>query len=196
MSDNAVAVSGAPVVIGITGASGVIYGIRLMESLRKCAPEAPIHLVITPAGEKNIGIETGWALEKVRALAHVVHDYHNLAAPVSSGTFKTRGMVVAPCSMRTLSDIAFSRADNLLSRAADVTLKEGRKLILVPRETPLHRGHLELLLKASTLGAVILPPMPGFYSNPQTVDDIVNHTVGKIMDQLGVEHELFKRWGQ
>ncbi len=184
------------IVVGISGASGVIYGVRLLEGLRDHAPDVERHLILTPAGEKNLAIEMGFTLPQVHRLATVVHDYHDLAAPVSSGSYRTDGMVVAPCSIRTLSDIAHSRADNLLARAADVTLKEGRSLILVPRETPLHKGHLKLMLEAADNGAVILPPMPAFYHAPQGVEDLVAQTVGKIMDRLGLDHRLFARWGE
>lgn len=183
------------IVIGIAGASGAIYGIRLLENLKKHAPEWETRLILTSAGERNISIETDYSPEQVRALASVVEDNNNLAAPVSSGSFITRGMVVAPCSMRALSDIANSRAGDLLARAADVTLKEKRKLVLIPRETPLHKGHLELMAKAADLGAVILPPFPAFYHRPRSLDDIIDHTVGKTLDQLGIEHALFRRWG-
>lgn len=182
-------------IVGITGASGAVYGVRLLERLRELAGNAiQTHLVMTPSGEKTISLETTFGVNRVRELADFVHGYADIAAPISSGSFITMGMVVVPCSMRTLSDIAHSRADNLLVRSADVTLKEGRKLVLVPRETPLHRGHIKLMLTAAENGAVILPPMPAFYHHPKTVDDIVDHTVGKILDQFGVEHDIFKRW--
>lgn len=185
------------IVIGISGASGAVYGIRLLEWFKN-NPGAGVetHLVLTPSAEKTISLETGLSASDVIKLAGVAHDYRNLAAAIASGTFVTMGMVVIPCSMRTLSDIAYSRADNLLVRAADVTLKEGRKLVIVPRETPLHKGHLELMVKAADIGAVILPPMPAFYHKPKTVEDIVNHTAGKALDQFGVEHELYRRWGE
>jgi 4-hydroxy-3-polyprenylbenzoate decarboxylase len=182
-------------IVGITGASGAVYGIRLLEKLRELAGSSiQTHLVITPSGEKTISLETDYPIGHVRELADVVHAYTDIAAPVASGSFITMGMVVVPCSMRTLSDIAHSRADNLLVRCADVTLKEGRKLVIVPRETPLHKGHIKLMLGAAENGAAILPPMPAFYHKPKTVDDIVDHTVGKILDQFGVEHGIFKRW--
>lgn len=182
-------------VVGITGASGAVYGVRLLESLRKYAPGWRLRLIVTAAGEKTLRIETGLALSGIAGLADAVEDNADPAAPVSSGSFRTRGMVVAPCSMRALSDIANCRGGDLLTRAADVTLKEGRKLVLVPREAPLSRGHLEMMARAAGLGAVIVPPVPAFYHHPKSVDDIVNHTVGKVLDQLGVEHGLFERWG-
>lgn len=182
-------------IVGITGASGAAYGARLLERLRDIAGDSvQTHLVITPSGEKTIKLETSFGVNRVRELADFVHEYADITAPISSGSFITMGMVVVPCSIRTLSDIAHSRTDNLLARSADVTLKEGRKLVLVPRETPIHRGHIKLLLAAAENGAVILPPMPAFYHHPKTVDDIVDHTVGKILDQFGVEHDIFKRW--
>ena len=189
--------AGKRLVIGISGASGAVYGIRLLEWFRQNrGAGVETHLVLTPSAEKTISLETGRAAADIAKLADVAHDYRNLAASISSGTFVTMGMAVIPCSMRTLSDIALSRGENLLVRAADVTLKEARKLVIVPRETPLHKGHLELMLKAADIGAVILPPMPAFYTKPQTLDDIVNHTVGKVLDQFGVEHEMYKRWGE
>ncbi|VAX20160.1 Flavin prenyltransferase UbiX [hydrothermal vent metagenome] len=183
-------------IVGISGASGVIYGIRLLEALKKYSGGAEVRLIITPSAETNIGIETGYAIEQVKALADAVDDYKDFTAPTASGSFRTKGMVIAPCSMRTLSDIANSHSDNLLVRAADVTLKEGRKLVVVPRETPLHKGHLELMTKVADIGGVILPPFPAFYHQPKTIDDIIDQTVGKILDQLGVEHDIFKRWGE
>ncbi|MBF0634964.1 MAG: UbiX family flavin prenyltransferase [Nitrospinae bacterium] len=183
-------------IVGITGASGAVYGVRLLEKLREfCADAIQTHLVITPSAEKTLSLETDYAINYVRELADFVHGYADIAAPISSGSFITMGMVVVPCSMRTLSDIAHSRADNLLVRSADVTLKEGRKLVIVPRETPLHKGHIRLMLTAAENGSVILPPMPAFYHKPKTVDDIVDQTVGKILDQFGVEHDIYKRWG-
>lgn len=181
--------------IGISGASGVIYGVRLLQVLQKT--EAIITgLILSPNAEKNIKIETDIKIEDVKKLADVVYDYTDLAAEVASGSNKTVGMAVIPCSMKTLSDIAYSRAGNLLVRAADVTLKEGRRLVIVPRETPLHKGHLKLMVEASDNGAVILPPMPAFYHHPKTVDDIVDQTVGKVLDQFDIGHDLFKRWGE
>lgn len=182
-------------IVGITGASGAVYGVRLLEKLRElCADSIQTHLVITPSAEKTISLETDYSISETRELADFVHGYADIAAPISSGSFVTMGMVVVPCSIRTLSDIAHSRADNLLVRSADATLKEGRKLVIVPRETPLHKGHIRLMLTAAENGAVILPPMPAFYHNPKTVDDIVDQTVGKILDQFGVEHDIYKRW--
>ncbi len=180
------------VVVGITGASGVIYGIRLLEVLRELNVET--HLVITEAGQENIRIETKLAVEGVEELASRVHDITDLAAPISSGSFKTDGMVIAPCSVRTLSGVAHSYGENLLIRAADVTLKERRRLILIVRETPLHKGHLELMFKVADLGGVILPPVPAFYHGPRRIEDLIDHTVGKALDIMQIDHSLYKRW--
>jgi 4-hydroxy-3-polyprenylbenzoate decarboxylase len=183
-----------PLVVGISGASGAIYGIRLLEALQD-HPDVATHLVVTKPAERTIAEETDWDLGRVRALASVVHPVGDIGAAIASGSFLTMGMVVAPCSIRTASAIAFCQADNLLTRAADVTLKEGRKLVLVVRETPLHRGHLKVLLEASENGAVILPPMPAFYTAPRTIEEIVDHTVARILDQLAIPHALSTRWG-
>ncbi len=181
-------------IIGVSGASGVIYGIRLLEILKQTAPGIKTILVISPSAEKNVEIETDYSVEQVKALAGRVEEHSDLAASISSGSYKTMGMAVVPCSIRTLSDIANANANNLLSRAADVTLKEGRKLVIVPRETPLHKVHLELMIKVCDIGGVILPPFPAFYHHPESVEDVIDHTVGKVLDQFGVEHDLFKRW--
>ncbi len=180
-------------IVGISGATGSIYGIRLLQLLR--AKGVNTHLIITATSRKIIVEETAYKVEEVEALASAVYDEGDLEAPISSGSFRTGGMVIVPCSMKTLSGIAHSYNANLLIRAADVTLKERRRLILVVRETPLHSGHLELMLKASHLGAVILPPMPAFYGRPRTIEDLVDHTVGKVLDLLGMDHHLYKRWG-
>ncbi len=181
-------------VVGISGASGVVYGIRLLQVLRD-DPAVETHLVLTRPAERTIVEETSWDPAAVRALAAVSYLPSDIGASIASGSFLTSGMVVAPCSIRTASAIAYCQADNLLTRAADVTLKEGRKLVLVVRETPLHRGHLKALLAASENGATILPPMPAFYTMPKSVDDIVEHTVARILDQFGIEHHLSSRWG-
>jgi 4-hydroxy-3-polyprenylbenzoate decarboxylase len=178
----------------MSGASGAIYGIRLLEVL-KDHTEVATHLVMTKPAERTIVEETAWEPGAVRALAAVVHSVADVGATIASGSFVTMGMVVVPCSIRTASAIAYCQADNLLTRAADVTLKEGRKLVLAVRETPLHRGHLKVLLAASENGAVILPPMPAFYTKPKTVEEIVDHTVARILDQLGIAHRLSSRWG-
>jgi 4-hydroxy-3-polyprenylbenzoate decarboxylase len=149
---------------------------------------------MTESTRKVIKLETGFHVEEIEALADFVHDNRDIGAPIASGSFLTAGMVVAPCSMKSLSAIAHSYNENLLVRSADVVLKEGRKLVLVPRETPLHIGHLRLMIQAAETGAVILPPMPSFYHQPETIDDIVNQTVGKVLDQFDIEHDLFRRW--
>lgn len=181
-----------PLIVGISGASGTVYGVRLLETLRRSGIES--HLVMTESTRKVIKLETGFLVEEIEALADFVHDNRDIGAPIASGSFLTAGMVVAPCSMKSLSAIAHSYNENLLVRAADVVLKEGRKLVLVTRETPLHIGHLRLMTQAAETGAVILPPMPSFYHQPETIDDIVNQTVGKVLDQFEIEHDLFRRW--
>ena len=180
-------------VVGITGASGTIYGIRALQALR-AVPNATVHLVLTASARRTMELETAFTAADVERLAHHVHDPSDLAAPISSGSFRTDGMLVAPCSIKTASAIAYSLNDTLLVRAADVTLKERRRLVLMVRETPLHLGHLRTLTRLAEIGAVIVPPIPGFYAKPATVDDVVNHAVGKALDLLGVPNELFKRW--
>jgi flavin prenyltransferase len=180
------------IVIGMSGASGVIYGIRLLEVLQDEGVET--HLVVSKGAVKNIELETQYTIERVTGLAKKVHRIDNLAAPISSGSFITEGMVIVPCSMRTLSGVAHSYNENLLIRAADVALKEGRKLILVVRETPLHKGHLKSMYDVADLGGIILPPVPAFYHHPKTIDDVINQTIGKILDLLSIEHSLFGRW--
>jgi len=180
-------------VVAITGASGVIYGIRLLELLAKTNCET--HLIISKAGSQNIEIETGYSVEQVRKLANFIYDPQDIAARLASGSFLTDGMIVIPCTIKTLSGIANSYTDNLVVRAADVTIKEKRKLVLVLRETPLHLGHLRLMVNVVENGCHLLPPVPSFYHNPKTIDDIINHTIGKIFDYFHIEHNLFKRWG-
>lgn len=181
------------IVVAISGASSPIYGIRLMETLHQ-TPEVESHLIISNGAQRTIPLETRWSVDEVKALAGVVHDLDDIAASISSGSFKTAGMIVAPCSMNTLSAVATARADNLIARAADVTLKERRRLVLVVRETPLHLGHLRNMVAAAEVGAIILPPIPAFYHHPQTIDDLVNHTVGRILDLFDVKHQLYRRW--
>jgi len=179
-------------VVGLAGSSSPIYGIRTLEALKEAGVET--HLVVSDGARRTIALETRWTIDQIAALATVVYDNHDLAASISSGSFPTDGMVVAPCSMKTLAAIAHSLSQDLLARAADVTLKERRKLVLVPRETPLHLGHLRNMVSATEMGAVILPPAPAFYHAPKTVDDLINQTVGKILDQFHVPHSLFRRW--
>lgn len=183
------------IIVGLTGASGVIYGIRTLQHLKNMA-EVETHLILSEGARINLRIETDYREDDIKALADVVHRPDNLAASIASGSFKTAGMIVIPCSIKSLSGIVQCYSDNLLTRAADVCLKEKRKLVLVVRETPLHQGHLELLLKASQYGAHILPPMPAFYHQPQSVDDLIDQTIGKIFDYFDLEHQLFRRWGE
>jgi 4-hydroxy-3-polyprenylbenzoate decarboxylase len=179
-------------VVGITGASGVIYGIRLLEALKGSGIES--HLILSRAAEMTIAYETSHAVKDVKALAHTVYPVGDIGAAISSGSFQTLGMAILPCSMKTLAEIATGVTTTLLSRAADVTLKERRRLVLVPRETPLHLGHLRNMTAATEIGAVIAPPMPGFYAMPQSLDDMVNHTVGRVLDLFGLDAGLVKRW--
>jgi 4-hydroxy-3-polyprenylbenzoate decarboxylase len=181
-------------IIGISGASGAVYGVRLLQVL-KDVRDVETHLILSKYGRMNVELETPLSARDVESLADEVHNPGNQAAVLSSGSFKTDGMIVAPCSMKTLSAIVYSFADSLIPRAADVTLKERRPLVLMPRETPLHVGHCELLYKAAQLGAIIAPPVPAFYNKPQTLDDIVDHTVGRILDLFGIDSGVVKRWG-
>jgi 4-hydroxy-3-polyprenylbenzoate decarboxylase len=181
------------IVVGISGSSGPIYGIRMLEALRATG-DTEIHLVLTEAARLTIAVETDWSVAAVLSLGHVIHDCKDLAASISSGSFLTDGMIIAPCSMRTLGEIAHTIAGNLLTRAADVHLKERRRLILMVRETPLHLGHLRNMVLASEAGAVILPPIPAFYHHPETIDDLIHHSVGKALDLLSIPHQLFARW--
>jgi 4-hydroxy-3-polyprenylbenzoate decarboxylase len=180
-------------IIGITGGSGVIYGIRLLEIL-KSMKNVETHLVISQAGESVIKQETHYSVAKVRRLASFHYDINDMTASICSGSFQRDGMIVAPCTMKTLAAIANSYADNLLVRAADVNLKEKKPLILMARETPLHQGHLRNMLQLAEMGAVILPPVPGFYQHPKTIGDIVDHTIARVLDLLGIPHDLSSRW--
>ena len=180
------------IVIGFSGASGIIYGIRLLEVLHSINIQT--FLIVSEWAKKNIEIETDKTLEYVKSLSSINYDNSKLDASVSSGSFLHDGMVIVPCSMKSLSSIANGYDDTLISRAASVTLKESRKLILVPRETPLSRIHLENMIKLQDAGAIILPAMPGFYHKPSTINEIVDHLVGKILDQLKIKHDLFRRW--
>jgi 4-hydroxy-3-polyprenylbenzoate decarboxylase len=180
------------IVVGISGASGVIYGVRLLKLLKETDYET--HLIMSDSGRLNIKIETDYRPDEVEAMADYVYGHKDVAASLASGSFLTDGMVVAPCTIKTLSGIANSYNENLLVRAADVTLKEKRKLVLVVRETPLHKGHLRLMTLAADMGAHILPPVPSFYHQPKTIEDIIDQTIGKIFDFFGIKHELFKRW--
>ncbi|HFF3788534.1 UbiX family flavin prenyltransferase [Enterobacter mori] len=182
-------------IIGISGASGAIYGVRLLQVLRDVA-DVETHLVMSQAARQTLSLETDLSLRDVQALADVVHDARDIAASISSGSFKTAGMVILPCSIKTLSGIVNSYTDTLVTRAADVVLKERRPLVLCVRETPLHLGHLRLMTQAAELGAVIMPPVPAFYHRPQTLDDIINQTVNRVLDQFDIDlpEDLFIRW--
>lgn len=193
MSSGTESAGPARIVVGLSGASGAIYGIRLLEALRALGG-FETHVVVSAGARATISYETDWDPDRVSALADRAYDERNLAAAIASGTFLTTAMVVAPCSIRTLSGIAHSFNDNLIVRAADVHLKERRPLVLVVRETPLHAGHLEMMRDLSLRGATILPPVPGFYTRPKTIDDVVAHTVGKVLDQLRIAHNISPRW--
>jgi 4-hydroxy-3-polyprenylbenzoate decarboxylase len=180
------------IIVGITGASGVVYGVRILEVLYKLRVET--HLIITQAGLKNLEIETNTTKDKLESMASHVYDEGDLTACLASGSFKVDGMVVAPCSIKTLSAIANSYSNNLLVRAADVILKERRRLVLLVRETPLHEGHLELMIKVTRMGGIVLPPMPAFYHHPKTIEDLIDQTIGKVLDFFSMDAKLFKRW--
>jgi 4-hydroxy-3-polyprenylbenzoate decarboxylase len=180
-------------VVGISGASGVVYGIRLLEHLR-AMPDVETHLVISDAGRRTIAEETDRALRDVEALASRRHDNRNIGAPPASGSFRTEGMVIVPCSIKTAAAIAACHSDTLMARAADVTLKEGRPLVLVVRETPLHLGHLRVLTQLAEMGAVVLPPMPAFYHRPKQIDDLIDHTLARVLDRLRLPHALAPEW--
>ena len=181
------------IIVGITGATGVIYGVRAIEALSAMGVET--HLVVTQSAAKNLALETDYTVEHVKSMASVVYDVDDVGASIASGSFKVDGMVVIPCSIKTLSGIAHSFNYNLLIRAADVTLKERRRLVLAVRETPLHEGHLELMTKVTRMGAVIMPPVPAFYHMPRSIDDLICQTVGKMLDLFSLEGHLFRRWG-
>ncbi len=181
-------------IVGITGSTGVIYGVRLLEILKE--KNIQTHLLMTEWATKCLSMETDYTPDDVKSLATTYSDDKNMAASISSGTHKIDGMIIIPCTMKTLSSIAIGYDETLVARAAGVTLKESRKLVLVPRETPLTAINLENMLKLARLGVVILPPMPGFYTKPKTIQEIVDHTVGKCLDQFNIEHNLYKRWGE
>jgi len=180
-------------IIGITGASGVIYGIRLLEVLSK-NKDIETHLVISEAAEDIIRHETGWKIEDIKRLASFSYDNAEIGAKLASGSFKRDGMVIAPCSMKTLSALANSYADNLLTRSADVTLKERKRLVLLARETPLHLGHLRNMEKLTEMGAIVFPPVPAFYYKPRTIQELIDHTIRNVLDIFDIKHNLFPRW--
>ena len=179
--------------VGITGASGSIYGIRLLEELRK-DDSLEVHLVVSASGKRTLVEETGRALREVEALAHVVYDDRDIGASLASGSFRTAGMIVAPCSIKTLAALASCHADTLISRAGDVTLKEGRPLVALVRETPLHVGHLRQMLAFAEMGGIVFPPVPAFYQKPRSIDDIVSHTVARVLERMGLGHEPIEEW--
>lgn len=181
------------IIVGITGASGVIYGVRTLEVLYRLKVET--HLIISPSALINLNTETNYTIDALHSMASHVHDLGDINAAIASGSYHVDGMIVAPCSIKTLSAIANSYNENILVRAADVSIKERRKLVLIVRETPLHEGHLELMLKVTRMGGVILPPVPAFYHTPKTIDDIIDQTIGKALDQFSIDAHLFKRWG-
>ena len=181
-------------IVGISGASGTVYGVRLLQVLHRSDIET--HLVMTRSAEVTLAYETDLKVKDVHALADVVHPVADIGAAISSGSFRTEGMIVAPCSIRSLAEIAYGNTTNLLSRAADVVLKERRRLVLMVRETPLHVGHLRAMTQVSEIGAIVMPPMPAFYARPQTLDDMINHTVGRALDLFGIDNTLVRRWGE
>lgn len=181
-------------IVGISGASGIVYGVRVLEALKGSGIET--HLVMTRSAELTLAYEMTLKVRDVHALATVVHRADDVGAAISSGSFKTLGMIVAPCSIRSLSEIAYGNTTGLLTRAADVVLKERRRLVLMVREAPLHIGHLRAMTQAAENGAIILPPVPAMYALPKTVDDIVNHSVGRALDLFEIDNDLVKRWGE
>jgi 4-hydroxy-3-polyprenylbenzoate decarboxylase len=181
------------IVVGLTGATGSIYGIRLLETLRR-APDVETHLVMSAPGKRTLVEETDFSVRDVEALADVVHDNRDIGASIASGSFRTHGMAIVPCSIKTLASLANCLSDTLVARAGDVMLKEGRPLVCVVREAPLHVGHLKQMLALAEMGGVVLPPVPAFYPRPRTIDDIVNHTVGRVLDRLDVVHDLVPEW--
>jgi 4-hydroxy-3-polyprenylbenzoate decarboxylase len=182
------------IIVGISGASGIIYGIRLLECLKEC--EIETHLIVSKAAQQTRAYESNLSASALHELADKYYHFNDIAAPLSSGSYQTLGMIIAPCSMRTLANIASGNTDNLLTRAADVILKERRRLILMIRESPLHLGHLKNMVATTELGAIIAPPVPAFYNNPQTINDLVNHTVGRMLDLLDIDLGLVHRWGE
>lgn len=181
-------------VVGITGATGIVYGVRLLKALRELQVES--HLVVSKAGEMTRAYESDLSSEELRGLADVVYSPNDIAAPISSGSFRTMGMIVAPCSVRSMSDIAHGVTSGLISRAADVCLKERRRLVLLLRETPLHAGHLKSMLAVTEMGGIIAPPVPAFYLRPQTLDDMVAHTIGRVLDLFDLDLNAYPRWGE
>jgi 4-hydroxy-3-polyprenylbenzoate decarboxylase len=181
-------------IVGISGASGVIYGVKALEALKRTAIET--HLVMSKSAEVTLAYETSMKVAEVHALADVVHPIADIGASISSGSFRTEGMLIAPCSIRSLSEIAHGVTSTLLTRAADVVLKERRRLVLMLRETPLHLGHLRTMTAVTEMGAIVMPPVPAFYAKPESIDDVVTHSVGRALDLFGIDLGLFARWGE
>ena len=192
-ADRQAAAAEKRLIVGISGASGAIYAVRLLQVIRE-RTDLETHVVVSPTAELTLKLETPYTIKDIEKLAHRIYAYTNVAAAIASGSFLVRGMIIAPCSVRTLGAIANSLGDNLLVRAADVCLKESRRVVLMLRETPLHLGHLRLMVRAAENGAVLLPPVPAFYHQPKSIDDLVMHTVGKALDQFGVDVQAFRRW--
>jgi 4-hydroxy-3-polyprenylbenzoate decarboxylase len=180
-------------IVGITGASGMPYGVRLLEVLRRAGTHE-VHLVMTDAARLNVAVETDLASRDVERLADVVHPVRNISASIASGSFRTDGMIIAPCSMRTLSGVVHSHSDNLLLRAADVVLKERRRLVVLPRESPLHAGHCRLMYEASLMGVIVFPPLPAFYNRPRSLDDVLNETIGRVLALFDIDVGLVRPW--
>jgi len=187
-------IEGMVLIVAITGASGAIYGVTLLKVLSELK-EVETHLIISRDGETTIKYETEWSIEQVKSLADYCYDFYDVGAQLASGSFRRDGTVIAPCTVKTMSALANSYTDNLISRAGDVTLKERKPLIAVLRETPLHLGHIKNMLRLTEMGAIIFPPVPSFYSKPRTVDNIVNETVGHILDLLNIQNDMVQRWG-
>lgn len=183
------------VIVGITGASGAIYGVKAIEKLA-AMPNVEVHLILSPSAKRTLHEETDWTAKDIEAMADVVHPFQDIGAAISSGSFRTAGMLIAPCSIKTMSAIANGYDDNLITRAADVCLKERRPLVLMVRETPFHLGHLETMTKVAKYGAIIAPPVPAFYIRPSSLNDIVEHSVGRVLDIMNIEHDFIKRWGE
>lgn len=180
-------------IIAITGASGAIYGVRALQELRAMG-DVEVHLVISPSAARTLREETEFTIEDVRALAHVVHNHKDIGASIASGSFRTQGMIVAPCSVKTLSGIAHCYDEDLITRSADVCLKERRRVVLLFRETPLHAGHIDLMAQATRIGAIVMPPIPSFYNRPASLDDVVNQSVGRMLDLFDLQNDLVTRW--
>jgi 4-hydroxy-3-polyprenylbenzoate decarboxylase len=180
-------------VVGISGASGVVYGVKMLKALHECGVET--HLVITQSGVRNLQIETEYTMADLEPFASTIYDVDDVGAAIASGSFKVDGMIIAPCSIKTLSAVANSFDYNLLIRAADVNLKERRRLVLLVRETPFHEGHLDLMMRVTRMGGIIMPPVPAFYHMPKTIDDLIDQSVGKVLDLFSIDAKLFRRWG-